>query len=1258
MKLSILKTKVFLSMLALIISVTTAENAYSQTDVAEITGTVADAQGAAVAGATVTLNSLERGFARTTQTSENGTYSFPGIPPGSYNVEVERSGFKKSVQSNVQAPIASTTRADFILVIGDVTEVVTVTSDTIDSIVNTTDAAIGNNFQPIQIQQLPTDSRNIAGLLSLQPGVTREGYVNGGRSDQANITLDGVDVNDQQLGTAFFSVLRATAESVEEFRVTTTNANADQGRSSGAQISLLTRSGRNNFFGSAFWLPRRTAGSANNFFNNRAGRYVGSDPQVVGGFAQIGEERSPRPNINRDVFGGAIGGPIAKDKLFFFYSYEGWRQNIEVPTTSIVPLPSLGQGILRLREGNGNIVSITPAQFNTFFPVARQNPRSLAVLAAAAARYPANDPSAGDGLNTSGFRFNAPTSYEQNTHVLRLDWNINNSQQLFVRGNKQHDVSVNSPAFPDTPPASDWDHNTGVAVGHTWTIDSNKVNVFRYGLTRQAYTRGGDASENAISFRFVFSPLNFNYSLSRVTPVQNFTDDFTWTVGNHTVQFGGNVRTIRNKRSDSSPSFDQAVINPSYYAGSGRSLLNPLVRSANNPNGFNITNTNLDYQAAVAALIGRYSQYTANYNYDLAGNVLPVGTIVERNFATEEYDAYVQDSWKIRPNLTFNYGLRYSLSRPVYETSGYQIRPNIPLGEYFDRRLQGAAQGNPYNDILNFQLAGPKNDAPGFYSLDTNNFQPRVSAAWSPNFKTGFWSKLFGANNESVFRGGFAITNDYFGQQLAVTFNNLGTLGFSTSDTIAPNSFNVTTSLGPLFTGFGQQINNLPGMSPLTNRFQTPADEDTRIELSLDSTLVSPINYSWNFTFGRKLPKGLYIEASYVGRKARNLLVQRDIMAQNNLVDPRSGMDWYTAAGMVYDFFYSGRDITTAAPIPYFENLFPKLGAAFGFANSTQGVLFLNEAGAYGDWTYLQYLLDDDVWTDNPTPLWRNLFYQPQYGAFTAFSTVGKSDYHGGSLSIRQRLGQGLLFDFNYTLSKSMDDASGLQTSSAYGSAFILNAIRQQDSYSVSDFDTRHVINANGLWQLPFGKGRKFFSDLHPVADGLLGGWQLGGIFRWNSGLPLSNLIDLSGWATNWQLRSRVVRTAPIQTSPNRGGNGQDANIFSDLKLLTNSVRPPRPGETGDRNVFRGTPFSQLDMNLGKTFNMPWSEDHKLQFRWEVFNVFNKQYLDEGSLAAFGYIPADPFNSSSPASLSNNTGEFTDIKGIPRRMQFVLRYSF
>ena len=1236
---SIMKKTLFLVVLTAFISLFTFENVQAQTDVAEVTGTVTDSQGAAVAGATVTITNPGTGFTRTTQTADNGTYRFPGLPPGTYNVSVEQTGFKKTVQSDVQAPIANVTRADIALETGDLSETVTVTSDTIDAVINTQDASIGNNFRPIQIQQLPTDSRNVTDLLSLQPGVTREGYVNGGRSDQANITLDGVDVNDQQLGTAFFSVLRATSESVEEFRVTTTNANANQGRSSGAQISLLTKSGSNEFHGAGFWLPRRTFGSANNFFNNSADIFV------------------ERPNIDRDVFGGAFGGPIKKDKVFFFYSYEGWRQTPEVPSIRTVPLPSLGQGILRFEENTGNIVTLSQAQFLNYFPIAGQNPAALAVLAAAAARYPANDTRAGDGLNTSGYRFNAPTSYEQNTHVLRLDWNISDSQRLFARGNKQHDVSISPSAFPDTLQPEDWDHNTGVVVGHSWAISSNKTNDFRYGLTRQAYTRGGDSNSNSTSFRFVYTPQLYSYHLDRVTPVQNITDDFTWISGNHTFGFGGNVRLIRNTRNDVSPSYDNAVINPSYYASSGRSLLVPL------SGDFDISTNNLSAQAAVAALIGRFSQYTANYNYDINDNLLPLGANINRQFATEEYDMYFQDSWKLTQNFTVNMGLRYSLSRPVYEKNGYQVIPDIPLGEYFDRRVEASARGVAYNETLNFVKAGPANNAPGFYQLDKNNFQPRVSAAWSPSFKSGFLGALFGKDNESVIRGGFAMTNDYFGQQLAVTFSNLSTLGFLTSNTIAPNTFNVTSNLGPLFTGFGQPVRGVfPGVPPLDSRYMTPADEDTRIEFSLDSTLKSPTNYSWNLSYGRKLPKGLYVEASYVGRLARNLLVQRDIMAPNNLVDPRSGTDWYTAAGYIYDSFYSGGDPTTLAANPYFENMFPglqnALGPVFGIpdtaANSTQAAALINLYYAYGDWTYLQYLLDDDYLNGN----YGNLFYQPQYAAFSAFSTVGRSDYHGGSLSVRQRLGESFLFDFNYTYSKSMDDASGLQTSGAYGAAFVLNSLRQSDNYAFSDFDTRHVINANGLWQLPFGKGRKYFGDLNPVADAFLGGWQLGGIFRWNSGLPFNNLVDLAGWATNWQIRSSVVRTRPIQTSITRGGNGKNPNLFSNLDALVNSVRPPRPGETGDRNVFRGSSFSQLDMNLGKSFKMPWSENHSLQVRWEVFNVFNKQYFEEGSITDFSYIPVDPYDPDSSPRLSQGSGEFTDIKGNPRRMQFVIRYAF
>jgi len=281
---------------------------------------------------------------------------------------------------------------------------VTVTSNTIESLINNQDATIGNNFVPEQITQLPTNLRRVADLLSLQPGVTREGYVAGGRSDQANITLDGVDINDQQTGgrtdqfqTSQGTVLRLTTEAVEEFRITTTNANANQGRSSGAQVSLITKSGTNNFRGSAFYFYRPTAFSANNFFNNLAGVERGS--------------------LARHVFGGAIGGPIVKDRAFFFYSYEGQNQKLDESVVRVVPLASLGMGQLRFfgaapgdPSGTNRLITLSTAQLNSIYSGVGINPAAVAVFAGAASRYPANDTSVGDGINTGGFRFNAPTT--------------------------------------------------------------------------------------------------------------------------------------------------------------------------------------------------------------------------------------------------------------------------------------------------------------------------------------------------------------------------------------------------------------------------------------------------------------------------------------------------------------------------------------------------------------------------------------------------------------------------------------------------------------------------------------------------------------------------------------------------------------------------------------------------------------------------------------------------------------------------------
>ena len=1216
----------------------------AQTGTSSVSGQVLDPQGEAVLGATVTLTSVETNAVRTQKTNDKGSFVFDLIPPGSYRVEVEATGFKKAIVNDVRALVSKPTDVSLQMEVGNIAEAVTVSAGSTEALLNTQDATVGNNFVEKQIIQLPLESRNVVELLSLQPGVTKEGYVNGSRADQANITLDGIDVNEQQTGLdiiadfvdsrdqAFSSVLRVNPDSIQEFRVTTTNPNATQGRSSGAQVSLVTKSGTNSFHGGVYEFNRDTRFTANDFFNNRT---VDENGNGI-----------PTPKLNRNVFGGTFGGPIKRDKLFFFYSYEGRRDQSEKSVVQTVPLASLGRGEVRFFNTSGGITTLTTSQLNQLFPDVGINPLVAPILADAARRYPANDPTAGDGLNTGGFRFNAPTPLRWNTNTIKFDYNLSSKHILSLRGNYQQDVVGRVPRFPDTPAPDFWSHPTGLAASHTWTVTNSIVNNFRYGLTREAFSSQGDSSANDIFFRFVFAPVNASRTLTRITPVHNFVDDVSWVKGVHNFQFGTNIRMIRNRRNSAASSFDQALTNPSFYESAGGVLLDPIEGIAD---GFESP-----VQNAVAALIGRYSEYTASFNFDRDGSILPVGQGVGRTFATEEYDFYFQDTWKFSTSLTFTLGLRYGVSRPVYESNGLQVKPTVSLGDYFEARKAGAALGRPFNEPITVDLAGPANGRPGFYDWDKNNFQPRVAVAWSPNFKNEFLRKAFGADSDAVIRGGFAMTNDHIGQQLAVQFDLNNTLGFSSSQTVAAETFNVTDNPAPRFTGFGQDVRSLPLIripSALAFPLQTPADGDARIESSLDDSIITPTNYSWNLTYERKFRGGLLVQASYIGRLARNLLVTRDIMAINNLVDPKSGVDWYTAAGLLADFRDKSTPITAVPKIPYFENLFPDFRVTVG------GVLLTPTQTAYrriargevggrdNDWTFLQLLLDD------VSVLGENAFYQPQYAALSTFSTVGNSDYHAGTLSIRERFKDQLTLDFNYTFSKSIDDASGLQNSGTFGSAFILNPLRPKDNRALSDFDARHIININSLWQLPVGRGRAFGSGMSGFADAILGGWQLTNIYRWNSGLPVQTPFDAAQWATNWNVQSNGVRLVPIESSPTKS----NVNLFKDPAAAYRSFRNARPGETGDRNVLRLPSYVALDMGLDKTFKMPWGEGHTLQFRWEVFNVTNTQRLGVlfGGRSGLG-LDIDP-QLGEPGP---NFGTFTGIQGSPRVMQFGLKYQF
>jgi Carboxypeptidase regulatory-like domain/TonB dependent receptor len=1285
--------KLSLARIGLLVMVCTllflAAGTMAQTGTSTIRGEVSDAQGRMVAGATVTLKNPNTGFSRTQTTGSAGGYSFELISPGEYTLEVEAKGFKKVVR-NVTALVGSTSTADLQLEVGSVSQVVQVEAGAAVVAINTEDATIGNNFENSQIIGLPLKDRNILGLLTLQPGVTyaidpastTSGSVNGARSDQSNLTLDGVDINEAQTSHVNEPVLRLNSEATEEFRLTTLNAPASQGRSSAAQVNLVTKSGTNNFHGAGFESYRGTGWTSNSFFNNRT-----IDPKTG--------QPLPRPALIRNTYGGGVGGPIVKDKLFFFYSYEGNRESKQGTNVQVVPLPSMGQGILNYRDSSGGKHSLTTAQLNQVFPLPgggflQMNPAALAVFANAASKYPANDFTVGDStgpgaglLNTAGFRFNFPISVKDNSHVLKLDTNLTSKQTAFIRFNYivDHDTLNAGPQFPDTFSPTAWQHPWGFVAGHTWTIGNNWVNNFRYGLTRQAFTQIGDLNSTLVNFRFVFLPVSGLASLSRRTPVHNILDDVAWVKNKHTIQMGTNIRLISNNRVSFANAFDDATTNPSGYQQGGNVVSDPVVAYVN-ANALPPLASVSETQNAVTAMIGRFSGYDVNLTYDHSGKLLTAGSPSDRTFATRSYDLYFQDAWKATRNLTLTLGLRYGLSRPVYETGGFEVKPNIPLSQYFNERVTSAAKGIAFNDPITMELSGSANGKGPMYPWDYKNFQPRIGAAWSPSFEKGLLRSVFGSAGKTVIRGGFSIFSDYYGEQLATSFDLNNTLGFSSSSQIPVNTYNVSNKLAPAFTGFGQDVRTFPNLS-FSNSISfpqlKPSDMGERIEASLDSNLHTPRAYALSLTVERQLPAGILFQLSYAGRLGRSLLAHRDAMALNDLVDTKSGMDWYTAATQLEQIRATRPGVKTAVPtIPYFENIFPsdlrdRMTSFYGLAANctaaiptcipngftpTQAIFWIARNFYGNDWTDLQGDLDNQRFGNGD----KTLFFNPQYGSLTAWSTIGNSGYHGLSLSVRQRT-HGLQWDFNYTMSHSLDDASGLQSDAGFGGAsFILNPIRQRDWYANSAFDIRHIVNINSVFELPFGRGHWLGGNASRGLNALIGGYQLSGIFRWSTGLPLSAPFDDARWATNWQVQSRTVLTRPLEPCVTKGDANTAPKLFGcDTKAAYQSFRNAYPGEGGQRNIFRLPGVFRLDAGLSKSFNMPWSEKQKLALSWQVFNATNTQHFGAMDLSRSGYgLRSDPAvrNLTPPTNWSN----FTDIQGGTlngrREMQVGLRYSF
>jgi len=1253
--------KFLLVTLTLLFSMTVA---FGQTT-SGVTGIVTDTSGAVVPGAKVTLLDTKTSREQTTTTNDNGTYKFTNLTPGpGYRITVAAQGFQTFVLDAVQIGIASDQTHNVQLTAGQISETVTVISTTGDATLNTTDASIGNIIGARQLKELPIQLRGSpAALIGLQPGAVgtnvfagaiggnRSGSVAGSRADQGNVTLDGIDVNDQAGNFAFATVANAPIDSVQEFRAVTSGAGASSGRSSGGETELTTNSGTNLFHGNVREYYRNEEVAANSFFNNAS--------------------RVDRPKLRRHQYGGSIGGPLpilqfgeggpwiksGKDHLFFFYDQENRKDRSQSATSRTVPLPNFLAGTIGyINNGPGcttaSRLNTTPAciSFLSLAQAAALDPqgigRNAALFGFLATRYPtpANDPTGGDGRNTGLLRFNAPNIRDEITHTVRIDGNPTDRQRIFFRYTKAKRESTNALAFlPGDPDAVTFkDRSYGFATGWNWSISPALTNVFTGGMTKQAnfFT---PASAGSFPYSFgggpVGAPFPSQSYQDRNVYVPTIRDDVTWTTGNHSLQFGLSWKPIVQKAT---------LTNDFIFANMGTGGLNTALNASLRPANLNTGATAITaYDSAFAYLLGRFSTVSTNFNLTAAGAALPPGSGKIRSYAYNEYEGYVQDNWKIKSNLTLNLGLRYYLYPAPYEQNGLQADNTTDWKSFFATRVANAAAGTASatsEPFLVYNLTGKKNNGPPFYATDKNNWAPRLGFAYNPSFKSGVLGTLFG-DKKTVLRGNYSMVYDRIAG--AVTFIE-NQVDYLFAQNVAKN-FGVTGNPAaallndPRFTGIATAPAAVSNTPPSAARPLTPfvtggvgiGLRTGTFNYTIDHNFKIPYAHTWNFGFQRELPGNMLLDAAYVGRMGRSLFVQSDVAQILDFKDTASGQFLIPALNAMQAQVQAGVPVTNQ---PWFEN---QINAALGttcaavFGGSCTAVVIANFSNLVriGDTSDLvQVLYANQL-------LRPNVGMSSQFGANLYISNQGSSDYHAALVSLQKRFSRGLEFEVNYTFSKSLDNNSTVANTVSGG---IVCDVRDPDiCRGPSDFDITHLFNANFIYDLPFGRGKRFGGGVNKWADALLGGWTLSGIVSARSGLTINGTTGAFPLAFNLASPA-IVSGDKSAFAVDIHNVGTTIQYFKDPVAANAAFRFPHHGELGSRNVLRGPMFWGADMGLAKRFTAPWNENHRFTLRVDAFNVTNTNAFSTPNLAkdgaSFGLI----------TSSANN----------PREIQFALRYDF
>ena len=1136
-----------------------------------------------MAGAEVTLTNEASNVSFQTKTTEAGTYVFEAVQVGNYTVTVQAPGFRQFVAKGNRVSIGSPATVNVRLDVGQLTEQVQV-SAVAELVQTSTSGNIGNVLSEQTIRQMPivgSRGRSPLQLILLQPGVVTgpttgsEVHVHGARDRAFNYTLDGLDNNEASAGGGTqdsSNPTRTNPNSLAEFRIISSNPTAENGRNSGAQVQAVTKSGTNEFHGDAFWFYRTPRLNANEWENNLSG---------------LGKRQ-----FVQNIYGGSLGGPIWKNKTFFFYNIQRLFATDTRSRDRLVYTQPARNGIWRYVPGGRNrpagvagasvdaagnpIVGVS--NYNVFSNDPLRIGQDPTIKSQIATTPLPNNFTGGDGLNTAYFTFASPANERQQDHTLKIDHVFSATNAVFARAswgyqNSECDAANNGdPLFAGGPCqvnttrdphniAFNWRWNpkptvtNELVVGESaFTFNFLTVNEDINGLVFP----GSGTIANSLGNRdvpVIVPNILIGAGNLRELKTRQIVDNLSWVKGAHTFKFGVNLRWVQHNDQRG----DIAGANATQDVDFDRTIALVDPATYNFPSDINTANDQPELQRSVNFLLGRVGRTARGFGSD--GQKFVTGPFIF-NSRFQEHDFYAQDTWKLRKNLTIDIGLRWEAKPGPTEANGKMRAPSQPL--VYGAAPSGSITWNPVDRL---------------YRNDLLNLGPSIGFAWDP----------FGTGKTSV-RSNYRIAYDRVSTFL------LSSAVFQSLPGLTTSAANTTYGQG------GGRLANLPRLNaPTVNpaSLATPDNYNTSTITTVDPNFKSPTTHMWSFGIQREVGAKFVVSADYIGRRAYNLLGSYN----SNAVDIRNNgfLDAFNIAK-------AGGESTLLDRLtaPHSQRLPTESGAAFIRRQFSNDVSLNNVAIVAQS---LSRRVERGV--NLPAAAGFSPYFFTPFPQFLGGSRIIDSNdfstYHGLELQALRNVGNAIV-QFSYTWAKSLDTRSYDPTFTLYGtgssqsaSSHPFDLTNRKLNYARSDFDRRHVFQSHWLYELPFGRTG------HSVMKQVIGGWTVAGNMRYQTGRPFT---VFSGSNTLSDVNQSPANCNGCSPSDGQVFVDQTGLAFYFDQNLRSKFSTPAPGQLGNlpRNFFQTA--ANFNVNATIVKRVAFTEQAGLELRADTTNLTNTPTWD------------------------------------------------